>query len=105
MHQAEVGVQFPEAVKRYWQVPEDIRQNYSDDIYISYGGTPHDAWQKVQDEAERLGQVWRQRIGQAECVLFKARVVVGIYGEWLRTDPFGLHGVEREKVGLYEGDP
>lgn len=94
MHQAEAGFEMPEAIKRYWQVPEDIQPNYADDVYISYGSTPDDAWAKVQDEAERRGQVWRHRIGQAECVLFKARVVVGIYGEWLRTDPFGLHGVK-----------
>lgn len=98
MHQAEIGVQFPEEIKKYWQVPEDIQRDYPDDYYISYGGTPDDAWQKVQDEAERHGQVWRHHIGQAECVLFKARVVVGIYGEWLRTDPFGLHGIKREQA-------
>jgi aminoglycoside N3'-acetyltransferase len=99
MHQAETDIEFPEAIKSYWQVPEDIRRDYPDDYYITCGSTPDDAWQKVQDEAERRGQVWRHRIGQAECVLFKSRVVVGIYGEWLRTDPFELHGVEREKAG------
>ncbi|MBN1813733.1 MAG: AAC(3) family N-acetyltransferase [Anaerolineae bacterium] len=96
MHQAEIGVDFPEAIKRYWQAPEDIRRDYPDDIYLSYGKTPDDAWGKVQDEAERREQVWRHRIGQAECVLFKARVVVGIYREWLLNDPFGLHGVAQE---------
>jgi aminoglycoside N3'-acetyltransferase len=100
MHQAEAGFEVPEAIKRYWQVPEDIQRDYPDDIHISYGSTPDDAWGKVLDEAERRGQVGRHRIGQAGCVLFKARVVVGIYGEWLRTDPFGLHGVEREKDRL-----
>jgi aminoglycoside N3'-acetyltransferase len=96
MHQAEIGVEFPEEIKRYWQVPEDIQRDYPDDIYLSYGGTPHDAWGKVLDEAECRGQVWRHHIGQAECVLFKARVVVGIYGEWLRTDSFELHGVDKD---------
>jgi aminoglycoside N3'-acetyltransferase len=94
MHQAEIGVKFPEAITKYWRVPEDIRRDYPDDIHLAYGSTPGDAWGKVQAEAERRGQVWRRRIGRAECVLFKARVVVGIYGEWLRTDPFELHGVE-----------
>jgi aminoglycoside N3'-acetyltransferase len=96
MHQAESGAEFPEAIKRYWQVPEDIQRDYPDDIYISYGSTPDDAWSKIQDEAERRGQVWRHRIGQAECVLFRTRVVIGIYSEWLRIDPFGLHGVAQE---------
>ena len=96
MHQAEIGFNMPEAIKRYWQVPEDVRRDYPDDIYISYGRTPDDAWGKVLDEAERRGQVRRHRIGRAECMLFKARVVVGIYGEWLRRNPFGLHGAENE---------
>jgi aminoglycoside N3'-acetyltransferase len=96
MHQAEIGFSMPEAIKRYWQVPEDIRRDYPEDIYISYGRTPDDAWGKVRAEAERRGQVWRTRIGRAECVLFKARVVVGIYREWLLSDPFDLYGFERE---------
>jgi hypothetical protein len=34
------------------------------------------------------------RIGQAACMLFKARPVVGIYEEWMRRDPFGLFGID-----------
>jgi len=37
----------------------------------------------------------RHRIGRAECMLFKAKAVVGIYEEALRADPFDLFGVEK----------
>ena len=56
---------------------------------------PEDAWGKVQDEAERRGLIQRGRIGRAECMLFKARAVVGIYERFLRDDAFGLFGVEK----------
>jgi len=62
---------------------------------MSVGGE-EGAWRKVQAEAERRGLMKRGKIGQAECRLFKARPVVGMYEEALRTDPFGLFGVKRE---------
>ncbi len=92
MHQAEkVGI--PTEVSDCVKVPEEIRQQYPDDIYISFGGQPEDGWQKVLDEAERRGYVKHHKIGQSECMLFKARDVVGIYEEALRTDPLGLFGI------------
>jgi aminoglycoside N3'-acetyltransferase len=92
MHQAEkVGI--PPEVVACVSVPEEIRQQYSEDIYVSYGTTPEDAWQKVLDTADAQDRVKRQQIGTAECLLFKARVVVGIYEHALRTDPLGLFGL------------
>ena len=93
MHQAEkVGI--PPEITRIFKVPEDIHRDYPEDITIAYGSTPDDAWKKVQVEAERRGLVRRHKIGKAECRLFKARPVVGIYEEALRIDPFGLYGVK-----------
>ena len=93
MHQAEkVGI--PSEITEFFRLPDDIRRDYPEDIYISYGSTPDDAWGKVQNEAERRGLIKRHRIVKAECMLFKARPVVGIYEEALRTDPFGLFGVK-----------
>jgi aminoglycoside N3'-acetyltransferase len=37
--------------------------------------------------------------GGAATAVDALMAVVGIYGEWLRTDPFGLYGVERETAG------
>jgi aminoglycoside N3'-acetyltransferase len=96
MHLAEGKVEIPNEIARLFQAPEDILRDYPEDTwYVQYGSTPDDAWAKVQDEAERRGLIRRCRIGCAECRLFKARAVVGIYEEALRTDPFGLFGVEK----------
>ncbi len=51
----------------------------------------------MRKEAERRGLVKRQKIGAAECMLFDARPVVGIYEKALRKDPFGLFGVKKER--------
>jgi aminoglycoside N3'-acetyltransferase len=96
MHMAEGKVKIPNEIAKLFQAPEYILRDYPEDTwYVQYGSTPDDAWAKVQDEAERRGLIRRCRIGRAECMLFKARAVVAIYAEALRTDPFGLFGVER----------
>ncbi len=93
MHQAEkVGI--PNEITAYFKVPEDIRRDYPEDIYIAYGSTPDDAWGKVGSEAEHRGLIKRYRIGKADCMLFRAKAVVGIYEDALRTDPLGLFGVK-----------
>jgi len=56
--------------------------------------SPEDAWGKVQDKARQRGLIQYGRVGHAECMLFKARAVVGMYEQFLRDDPFGLFGVE-----------
>ena len=93
MHRAEGPNGLPEEIKRVTRPPDDILRDYPEDSwYIQYGETA-DAWGKVQAEAERRGLVRRRRIGQTECMLFKARPVVAIYREALRSDPWGLFGV------------
>lgn len=92
MHQAE-RADLPERIAACFRLPDDLRALYSDDLYLAYGGTPRDAWEEVRAEAERRGLVRRGRIGQAECLLFRARTVVGIYEEARRTDPWALYGL------------
>jgi aminoglycoside 3-N-acetyltransferase len=92
MHLAEKAG-LPAEVAACFQLPEEIRYDYPDDVYVAYGSTPEDAWGKVQDEAERRGLIRRGTIGRTACMLFKARPVVGIYEQALRTDPLGLFGV------------
>jgi aminoglycoside N3'-acetyltransferase len=95
MHQAEkVGI--PTEVTAYFKLPEDIRRDYPEDIYVSYGRTPHDAWEKVRAKAEHRGLIRRHTIGKAACMLFKAGPVVGIYEHALRTDPLGLFGIKHK---------
>ena len=49
----------------------------------------------MQIEAEQRGLIRRGHIGNAECMLFKAKPVVDIYEEFLRTDPFEFFGIEK----------
>jgi len=86
----------PTEVKRYFILPEDIRQDYPENIYISYGSTPDDAWEKIRLEAEHQGLIKRRKIGNADCMLFKAKPVVEIYEHALRTDPLSLFGIKNE---------
>ena len=93
MHQAE-KVSMPAEVTECFKLPEEIRRDYPDDIYVDYGSTPHDAWEKIRAKAEHRGLIVRHKIGKAACMLFKARPVVGLYEHALRTDPLGLFGIK-----------
>ena len=99
MHTAEDKVELPGKIQAYFELPEEIQRQYpQDEWYVEFHApgtlTLEDAWGKIQAEAERRGLIRGGRIGQAECMLFKARPVVGIYEEYLRTDPFRLFGVD-----------
>jgi len=94
LHLAEETVGIPAQIQECWRVPDGVRRDYpAEDWGIGYGSTPEDAWIKVWEEAKRRGLVRTQFIGHAECTLFKARSVLGIYEEFLRRDPFGLFGI------------
>lgn len=101
MHTAEDKVEWPKEIIEHFRLPEEIQQQYPDaEWYVQYNDPhkplPENAWEKVRIEAERRGLIKRGYIGLAECMLFKGKPVVGIYEEFLRTDPFKLFGVEKE---------
>ena len=101
MHTAEGKVEWPQAITEQFQIPEAIQQQYPpSDWYIEYHNPckppPGKPWLKVQAEAERRGLIRRGRIGQAKCMLFKAKPVVDIYEEYLRTDPFQFFDIAKE---------
>lgn len=96
MHLAERET-LPPAIERIWQIPDDIRRDYPTDKWaVGYGSTPHDAWMIVWAEAERRGLIRQGQIGQAECLLFRAKAVVAIYEDMRHNDPYGLFGVSPE---------
>jgi aminoglycoside N3'-acetyltransferase len=106
MHIAEDKVKVPQEIIDHFRLPEAVQQELdraypdSEGWYVQYNG-PYapvfeDAWDKVVIEAERRGLIKRGKIGQAECMLFKARPVVEIYEEFRRTDPFKLLGIEKK---------
>ena len=95
MHLAE-QVPIPDQINAYWRLPEDLQRDYPPDRWaIGYGGPPGDAWGKVQEKAERRGWIRHGRIGAAECLLFRADAVIGLYEHLRRTDPFALFGLEQ----------
>jgi aminoglycoside N3'-acetyltransferase len=98
MHLAEDGFTWPAELLAAFHLPEEIQRRYPpDQWYVEYQppGKPPlaDAWGKVQQESERRGIIRRAKIGAADCMLFHARPVVGIYADWLRRDPLGLYGI------------
>lgn len=100
MHTAEDNVDMPKEIDEHFELPEEIQRQYPKiDWYVEYQNPlkplPEDAWGKVQMEAERSGLIRRGYIGQAECMLFKAKPVVDIYEEFLRKDPFELFGFKK----------
>jgi len=95
MHYAEGKVGLPQAVKDIFAPNAEILKDYpQDQWYVETGAPPVDAWGKIQTEADRRGLISHRRIGEAECLFFRARDVVGIYEETLRTDPLGLYGLK-----------
>ncbi len=108
MHIAEGKVKLPQEIYDYFRLPEAVQQELdraypSPEWYVQYNGPyapkADDAWGKVVIEAERRGLIRRGKIGQAECMLFKARPVVDIYEDFRRTDPFKLFGIEKKLTG------
>ena len=100
MHTAEGKVEWPEQILEHFALPEEIQRQYPQtDWYVEYHDPhkplPEDAWGKVQIEAEQRGLIRRGHIGNAESMLFKAKPVVDIYEEFLRTDPFEFFGIEK----------
>ncbi len=95
MHQAERKAGLPAEVLALTKAPDDILCDYPpEEWHVQWGETPEDGWGKIQDQVERLGIVRHGRIGQAECRLFKARQVVGLYETALRDTPLQLFGID-----------
>lgn len=100
MHHAESragGV--PAAVRACFAAGEDLARTYPRERwYVEVGSTPDDGWGKVQDEALLRGLVRQGRIGAADCMLMPLVDVIGIYEAALRTDPYGLFGIDPADV-------
>ena len=97
MHYAEhVGI--PAEVSACYEVPRSVSALYPADVLVFGGDTPEPGWSKVLAEADGRGLVAHGVVGAAECMLFVARDVVGIYEQALRDDPYGLFGVMRPKA-------
>jgi len=94
MHQAE-EYPLPPEIDRHFAVPDEIRRKYPDDIYLAYCPASDDAWLKIQAAAEQQNMIRIGQIGNATCRFFKAKPVVEMYGEALRTDPWGFFNLKK----------
>ncbi len=94
MHQAEKNP-FPVEIAQAFTLPAEIRRKYPEDYYLAYRHNHEESWLKIQAEAERQGLIKIGQIGKAACRFFKARPVVEMYAQALRTDPWALFDVDR----------
>jgi aminoglycoside N3'-acetyltransferase len=96
MHEAEDRAGVPATVTRLFRPPADVARDYpADQWYIQHGAAPADAWRAIAQEATAQGMIRAGRIGQAQCLLFRAADVVGLYERRLRTDPYALFGLDQ----------
>lgn len=99
MHLVEWGTK-PQEVKDYHKTPQHLLDRYPmPNWWVEYRDPNkpplEDAWGKVFDEADRRGLVKHGRIGDAACLLFKARPMTELHHQWLVEDGLGLYGLEK----------
>lgn len=96
LHLAEEDVSLPTDIQKYFEIPEDILIDYPEDKWaIGCKEPPGDAWGKVLKLAEGKGDVKKNLIGDAECIVFRISLLLRIYRELLRKDPYKLFEVNR----------
>ena len=77
------------------KITDAVRREYSSDIFIGpREGEAGGPWENARHEAERRGLIERGEIGQAACLLFRARDLVALIEEVRKSGPFP---VERQK--------
>lgn len=99
MHLVEWGTK-PQEVKDYHQTPQHLLDRYPlPNWWVEYRDPQkpplEDAWGKVFAEADRRGLVQRGKIGDADCLFFKAKPMTDIHLDWLLRDALGLYGLEK----------
>lgn len=71
------------------KLPDAVKQSYPADIIIGPKETNEypRAWENARDEADRRGQIRKGKVGQADSMLFKVRVVLALLEEIRRSGP------------------
>jgi len=100
MHIPDSRVGIPGEISRLSILPDDVLAEYPENRwYVECSrapGAPRDVGGAVWNEAISAGLVRTGKIGEADCHLFPAREVIGIYERHLRTDPWTLFGVPKQ---------
>ena len=84
------------------EITDEVRREYPADIIIGpREGTSGNPWENARQEAERRGLIRRGKVGQADCLLFRARDLVGLIEEVRKSGPFkdALQNIFDEEQG------
>ena len=81
------------------EIADEVRQEYPSDIIIGPREGSGGPWENARDEAEARGLVKRGSIGQADCMLFKAKDVIVRVEEIRRNGPFSVSSSRRDDEG------
>ena len=86
----------PEDIKAQFAPTEEINRLYPPDKWlIEAGHPPVKAWYKIQAAAYEGGLIREAQIGDCKAMFFDIWSVVSLYENKLKTDPYGLWGMER----------
>ena len=86
----------PEDINAQFAPTEEINRLYPPDKWlIEAGHPPVKAWYKIQAAAYEKGLIREAQIGDCKAMFFDIWSVVSLYENELKTDPYGLWGMER----------
>jgi len=86
----------PEDINAQFAPTEEINRVYPPDKWlIEAGHPPVKAWYKIQAMAYEKGLIREGQIGDCKAMFFDIWSVVSLYENELKTDPYGLWGMER----------
>ena len=94
MHYVEDGI--PEDINEISAPTEAVNKKYPpSEWFMEAGHPPVLAWYKVQDEAIQKGLIKEIYIGDCRVWFMDIKEVISIYEGKIKTDPYGLWGIEK----------
>lgn len=97
MHYVEEST--PDDINKMFEPGETINKKYPpEDWFMEAGHPPVLAWYKIQDEAFEKGLIKETYIGDCRVWFMDIKEVISIYEDKLKSDPYGLWGVNKEST-------
>lgn len=94
MHYVEDSM--PKDINELFAPGEEINKKYPpNEWFMEAGHPPVLAWYKVQEEAMQKGLIKETYIGNCRVWLMDIKKVISIYEDKIKTDPYGLWGLEK----------
>lgn len=86
----------PQEISDIFKPSAEARSRYPEGEWLLECGTPPvRAWYTIQHRAYEKGLIKDCKIGDAHCMFFQVREVIGLYRDALQTDPLGLYGLKQ----------